>query len=196
MQDVPGQQPGHGLEPDVRMRRHLHPGDAVDGLRAVVIDEAPRPDAAAQPERQQPPHGNVTDPGLPRLGDLQVALLDQVGGDLDVGIDCAHNPILARPGQPWLPGRRRSPVRSVPWARSGGGTDAAAGQERLEHMLPGLIAADEKHEPPAPPAEPDELAAVRGGARDLGQPSPVAGSSRSALTGLAKITRTGAGQAG
>ncbi len=58
VQHVPGQEPGHGLQADMRMRWHIHPGDAVDVHRPVVIDEAPGTDASAQPERQHAADGH------------------------------------------------------------------------------------------------------------------------------------------
>jgi hypothetical protein len=67
VQHVPRQEPGHGLQADVRMRRHIHAGDAVDIQRPVVVDEAPGPDAAAQPERQHAAHRHGADAGVAGL---------------------------------------------------------------------------------------------------------------------------------
>ena len=46
VQHVAREQPGHGLQPDMRMRRDLHPGYPVHRHRPVVVDEAPGPHAA------------------------------------------------------------------------------------------------------------------------------------------------------
>jgi hypothetical protein len=73
VQHVAGDQPGDGLQPDVRVRRHPHPGHAVHRHRPVVIGEAPRADAPAVPEREQPPHGHVADMRLPGAGQAIIA---------------------------------------------------------------------------------------------------------------------------
>jgi len=63
-------EPGHRLQPDVRVRRDLHAGHPVDGRRAVVVHEAPRAHAAPLPQRQQPAHVEVADASQARRGDL------------------------------------------------------------------------------------------------------------------------------
>ena len=70
VQHVPVQQPGDGLQADVRVRRHLHPGHAVHRHRAVVVHEAPGADAAPVPQRQQPADLDIPDPGHPPRGQL------------------------------------------------------------------------------------------------------------------------------
>jgi len=95
VQHVPGRQPGDGLQSDVRMRWHVHSGDAVDGLRPVVVDEAPGADAAAQPHGQHPPDRYVTYSRLPCLGYFKIHTGNGAVRDLHVCIDCAHSLILA-----------------------------------------------------------------------------------------------------
>ena len=56
MAHLAGAQPADRLQPDVRMRRHLHPRPGRDVVRAVVVDETPRPDQATAEVREQPPH--------------------------------------------------------------------------------------------------------------------------------------------
>jgi hypothetical protein len=73
VQHVPGDQPGDRLEPDVRVRRDLHPGHAVHRHRAVVIHKAPRAHAAALAQREQPPHLDVAHAREPGAGQLGVA---------------------------------------------------------------------------------------------------------------------------
>ena len=91
VQHVPCQQPGDRLEADVRMRRHVHPGHAVDVHRAVVIDEAPGADAAAQPEGQHATHRHRTDAGIARLGQFKVIYFGNgVACHLHVRFDSAH----------------------------------------------------------------------------------------------------------
>jgi hypothetical protein len=92
---VPREQPCDRLQPDVRTRRHLHPGRAIDGRRTVVVDEAPRAYAAAQPQWQHPAHGDFADLRLPRRGNFKIHCGNGVTGDLHVRIDCAHRPIVA-----------------------------------------------------------------------------------------------------
>jgi len=54
--DRAGEQPAHGLQPGVRMRRHVH---AVrDLVRPVVVGEAPRADQRPGALRQRPVHGH------------------------------------------------------------------------------------------------------------------------------------------
>ena len=50
------EQPADRLQPDVRVRRHLHARCGRDIVRPVVVDEAPRPDQAPPEVRQQPAH--------------------------------------------------------------------------------------------------------------------------------------------
>jgi len=70
VQHVARDEPGHRLQPDVRVRRYLHAGHPVDRRRAVVVHEAPRAHAAPLPQRQQAAHVEVTDVGKARRGDL------------------------------------------------------------------------------------------------------------------------------
>ena len=56
MVDLAGPQPAHRLQAHVRMRRHLHAGLVEHVVRAVVVDEAPRPDQPPAEVGQQPPH--------------------------------------------------------------------------------------------------------------------------------------------
>jgi hypothetical protein len=63
-------EPGHRLQPDMRVRRDLHAGHPVDRRRAVVVDEAPCAHAAPLPQRQEAAHVKVADPGEARRGDL------------------------------------------------------------------------------------------------------------------------------
>jgi len=58
----------------VRVRRDVHPGGAVDRHRPVMINEAPRPDRPLPPQRQQPPHGYLSDPGDARRGKLSTVV--------------------------------------------------------------------------------------------------------------------------
>ena len=59
VQDLAVQQPGHRLQPGVRVRRHLHAGPLRHIVRAEMVDEAPRANHPARPLRQQPPHRGV-----------------------------------------------------------------------------------------------------------------------------------------
>ena len=61
-----------------------------------MIDEAPRADAAAQPERQEPPHGHVADARLPRLRQLKTRSLNGSLRDLEFRVHCAHGRISLR----------------------------------------------------------------------------------------------------
>src|SRR5215469_16070504 len=109
VQHVAGEQPGHRLQPDVRMRRDVHAGNTVDVRWAVVVDEAPRADAAAQPEGQQPADRDGTDAGVSRRGQLKIISFGNgVAGDLGVCFDGAHGG-LPRPA---LTCRVRSSART------------------------------------------------------------------------------------
>ena len=108
VQHVPGQKPGHGLQADVRMRWHIHAGDAVDVHRPVVVDEAPGTDASAQPERQHAADRQVTDARVACLRYFQVDRLGNgVTGDLHVRFDGAHE-------APFGPADARFPARPRP----------------------------------------------------------------------------------
>ena len=96
MQHVPGQQPGHRLQADVRMRRNLHARHPVDRLRPVVIDEAPRPDAAPHSQRQQPAHGHAAYLRLARGRELSSASQRRLLRDLHVRLDSAHSRLPSR----------------------------------------------------------------------------------------------------
>jgi hypothetical protein len=62
------EQPAHGLQADVRVRRHLHAGADADVIGSVVVQEAPRADSAQGRLRQQPADlGAVAHNGLARL---------------------------------------------------------------------------------------------------------------------------------
>jgi hypothetical protein len=79
------EQPGHGLQADVRVGRHLHPRSPADLVRAVVVQEAPGADGAQRPLRQQPADLRaVADGRLPGLHHVNVA----------------HGPMLS-PAGPW-----------------------------------------------------------------------------------------------
>ena len=54
MQDVAADEPAHGLQARVRMRRHPHPLPADDVLGTVGVDEAPGADHAAVAVRERP----------------------------------------------------------------------------------------------------------------------------------------------
>ena len=102
VQHVPVQQPGDGLQADVRVRRHLHPGHAVHRHRAVVVHEAPGADAAPAPQRQQPADLDVPDPGYPPRGQLARGQLTWLAvrarriRDGHIRVGSAHVPILRR----------------------------------------------------------------------------------------------------
>ena len=49
--DLAGEQPADGLQPGVRVRRHVHAAGAGDVVRAVVVGEAPGADQRALPLR-------------------------------------------------------------------------------------------------------------------------------------------------
>src|SRR5690606_23597775 len=57
VEDLPREEPGHGLEADVRMGPDAEPRPAIDDLRAHVVREAPGADGAAMLERQRPADG-------------------------------------------------------------------------------------------------------------------------------------------
>ena len=54
--DLTGEQPAHGLQSGVRMRRHHHPAGCGHVVRPVVVDEAPRADQRPGPLRQRATH--------------------------------------------------------------------------------------------------------------------------------------------
>ena len=67
--DLAAEQPRHGREPAVRVRRDVHPAGPRDVVGPVVVDEAPGPDERALPRRQRAPHGHrprPTERHLPR----------------------------------------------------------------------------------------------------------------------------------
>jgi hypothetical protein len=51
VQDFALEQPGHGLQPDVRMWRHVHRLAGVERQRSVGVEKTPRPDRAVLPQR-------------------------------------------------------------------------------------------------------------------------------------------------
>src|SRR5262249_39082206 len=59
------EQPGHGLQSDVRMRTNSHRLLSTECDRAVVIEEAPRPDQPSRVTRKRPANDQV--PGEHRL---------------------------------------------------------------------------------------------------------------------------------
>ena len=69
MQRLAGQQPGDGLETDVRMGRDAEAA-FIDGGGPHVVDEAPGTDHAAGPARQGAPHRELADLTDSALGDL------------------------------------------------------------------------------------------------------------------------------
>ncbi len=90
VQHVAGQQPGHRLQPDMRVRRHHHSGDAVDRHRPVMVDEAPGAHAPPQAERQQSPYGDIAYGRDSGLGKFKPILLKVSLARIKVLIDCAH----------------------------------------------------------------------------------------------------------
>ena len=52
------EQPADGLQPGVRMRRHVHPDAAAHVVRPVVVGETPRPDQRPLPLRQGASHAD------------------------------------------------------------------------------------------------------------------------------------------
>ena len=52
----PLEQPADGLQPGVRVRRHVHADAVADVVRAVVVGEAPRADQRPLPLRQRASH--------------------------------------------------------------------------------------------------------------------------------------------
>ncbi len=110
VQHVPRQQPGHCLQPDMRVRRHAHPGDPVDRHRPVMVGEAPRAHAAPQPEGQQPPDSHVPDLCLARPCQLYPRSSNGRRRDLDLRVYRAHGcplPFASRGSlqqrEPWWP---------------------------------------------------------------------------------------------
>ena len=65
-------QPRHGLQAAVRMRRHLHAGAVGDHLRAEMVEETPGADHAPVRMRQQPAHHGVA-------AERHITTLEQVG---------------------------------------------------------------------------------------------------------------------
>lgn len=56
VEDFPGEQPGHGLQTDVRMRADAEPWAGIYSRRADVIGEAPRTNSPPSPSRQSAPY--------------------------------------------------------------------------------------------------------------------------------------------
>ncbi len=59
------EQPGDGLEADVRMRSHVHRFARGEGQRTVGVEEAPGPHQATPAARQQAPDGKAAQVGQP-----------------------------------------------------------------------------------------------------------------------------------
>jgi hypothetical protein len=90
VEHLPGEQPGHRLETDVRMWADVDALFLRDARGAHVIDEAPGADAAAGSARQRPAHDERADDRLVALGDLD-ARRSRVGtGGLGGGVVGRH----------------------------------------------------------------------------------------------------------
>ncbi len=101
VQDLPCQQPGHGLQSGVRVGRHEHPARTIGRhrLRAVVVDEAPGADRADGPVRQRAAHRHGA-----RAAERHLAGLQEHGS---AGPRLRHAPIVALPvHRPDTPTRR------------------------------------------------------------------------------------------
>lgn len=95
MQHLAVEQPAHGLQSDVRVRRdsHARPGRDVGGT--VMVEETPRADRAQVMLRKQSPYlGSVADRGLARLDDVDRA--DDARSQLDL-VRCSSK-LLTSPG--------------------------------------------------------------------------------------------------
>src|SRR5207344_1587380 len=102
--DLTGEQPAHGLEPGVRVGRHVHPTCGADVVRAVVIGEAPGADEGALSLGQGPADGHgprASERYVAGLEDLDAVAMGRFGWAerlLGRGLDIAHAASLAPPG--------------------------------------------------------------------------------------------------
>ncbi|MGC4054768.1 MAG: hypothetical protein QM757_38480 [Paludibaculum sp.] len=71
MDDLSGEQPGDGLQADVRMRRDVHGLLVGKAERAVAVEKAPRADHAALAHGQDAADAQVSEVGFVRRVSLQ-----------------------------------------------------------------------------------------------------------------------------
>lgn len=93
MQHLTGDEPGDGLEPDVRVRANVDTSLLGDRRRTHVVREAPRADRAMGPPRQGPPNLQRTHLGLAAVEHLEHPRLYPTPGRSDRGgVSPGHRP--------------------------------------------------------------------------------------------------------
>jgi hypothetical protein len=95
VQRLAGEQPGDGLQTDVRVRRDPQALIADVG-RPDVVEEAPRPNRSPAALRERPAHSDRAHLGFSALDDLQLCgiprLVVSLGRDVASRNGAAHNP--------------------------------------------------------------------------------------------------------
>ena len=131
--DLAGEEPAHGLQPGVRVRRDRHPAGVRDGIGPVVVGEAPGADQRPLPRGQGAPdlHGpQATEGHHPRGDHLDPGRASRLADDLGgVAFGVAHGSSVPRAGVrssrrrrgcPRRRGRGRPTTRRTPGPRPRG----------------------------------------------------------------------------